>query len=402
MPSDPRLIALLPTVGLCSCVVATELAPEIAAPGLIERASEREPPTVAQAMIRSGRESLAAGHYAAAYASLSLAAELYPNESMLVTMDTLDAALGMGDAIASQRLIDEIRHKSPTLQPLLQTRVVRLREIENGRGDGPCEAHIDETARPLRRTSDALAAWNQLRSGLPADHAIPIPSDEDEAWQALCSSGCTIGEPSFARLEGDNQTSFALIVPHEDGGFSVLPDLLRAEMSECYDQTLLATERHDGLLRVRAFVDRRDRLDPADWALREAASSGYASSGSSHAYAYASSGYNPAYASSGANSYSSHGYAYASSGYSYAYASSGYHYTYHCGGGYDYAYCEASAHLERDLILDLDRGEIVLDIVRTGERGSALGRVTMDHAAEGSIVDVQACGQSRRLQLHYT
>ena len=54
------------------------------------------------------------------------------------------------------------------------------------------------------------------------------------------------------------------------------------------------------------------------------------------------------------------------------------------------------------MILDLDRGEVVLDIVRTGAHGSALGRVTMAPAPAGPIVDVRACGVSRSVQLSYT
>jgi hypothetical protein len=394
---DSRLIALLPTVGLCSCVVSSEARTvdpgDLPTLGLIEQAPERQPLTVGQALIRSGRESLAAGHYAAAYASLSLAMAEYPNESMLVTMDTLDAALGIGNLTAARHLIDEIRRKSPTLQSQLSIRIVRLQEIENSRGLGPCEANIDEHRRPLLRTSDPLAAWNELRSGLPADRPIPIPIDEDAAWRTVCSGGCNIGEPSFARLEGDNETTIALVVRHDDGSLSVLADLLHLEHSDCFDQTMLAVDRHDGLVRIRAFLDRRGPVDPDD-SVEEYYSQGPAGvAGSGYSYAYASSGYQ----SSG---YQSSGYQ--SSGYNYGYA-----YASACGGGHDdygygYTVCEVHAHVERDVILDLDRGEVVLDIVRTGDRGSALGHVSIDRAPAGAIVDVQACGERRSLQLHYT
>src|SRR5690606_2906359 len=245
-------------------------------------------------------------------------------------------------------------------------------------GVGSCDARIDEVARPLRRTSDALEAWNELRAGLPAEHALPIPTTVQRARERLCSDGCEIGEPTFVRLDGDNEATIGLIIAHGDGGFTVVPELLHTNDSGCGDLTMHAFERHDGLIRVRAFADRIDHVDASDWALVGLPQYGSptVSSPTSYAYAYASSGYpSSGYPSSG---FPSSGYAYASSGYSH-----GYHY----GCGYytdDYALgCEALAHVERDLILDLDRGELVLDIVRTGDRGSALGRVTMTRAPEG-------------------
>ncbi|HVH99155.1 MAG TPA: hypothetical protein VM869_10605, partial [Enhygromyxa sp.] len=79
---DSRLLALLPAVGLCSCVASSEApttsalrSPIVAPTGAIEIEPQREPLTVAEAMIRSGRESLAAGHFDAAYATLTAATQ---------------------------------------------------------------------------------------------------------------------------------------------------------------------------------------------------------------------------------------------------------------------------------------------------------------------------------------
>jgi hypothetical protein len=392
-----RLSALLPAVGLCSCVVSSE-APGTAAPtdpeigaaatGLIEREPEREPLTTAEAMIRSGRESLAAGHYQAAYAMLSSAAQQHPEHASDLLLDVIDAALGARQlGVAQQMIVGSPVHDSKQSQ--LQSRLRELRELQRVGGIAPCDAQVDPEPRPLRRVDDVFAAWNELRSGLPADHSITIPSTEEQALEALCGSGCELGEPSFAELVSRAERTIALVVAHDDGSFSILPDLLHTESSECGDETTVGFERHDKLVRVRAFADRTYSVDPSEWSLVELPEYGPppVSDASSPSYTYASSGYQ------------------ASAGNSYYYGSSGYNhgYGYGCGGGYDSQYtCEVRAHVERDVILDLDRGEIVLDIVRTGDRGSALGRVTMASAPAGAVVDVNACGVSRSLQLSYT
>jgi hypothetical protein len=153
---------------------------------------------------------------------------------------------------------------------------------------------------------------------------------------------------------------------------------------------VLGFEQHEQLVRVRAFADQHYEVDPDEWRLVELPESGpppvSAASSPSYGYAYASSGYQAAP--------------------SYGYGSSGY---YGCGGGhgygYDYGYaspCAVQTHVERDVVIDLARGEITLDIVRTGNPGSALGRVTMASAPAGAIVDVEACGVSRSLKLSYS
>jgi hypothetical protein len=401
---DSQLLALLPAVGLCSCVIASE-APATAAlhsplqpaKGLIEAEPEREPLTVAEAMIRSGRESLAAGHFEAAYATLTAASQQYPEHAEVLTLDVIDAALGARYLEVARGMIAKL----PQLEfhadaQALQKRRLDLRELEVGVGLGACEAQVDPEARPLRRVDDVLAAWNELRSGLPADHAIPIPTSVEQASEIVCPLGCAVGEPNFAWLEGDNERTVALVIAREDGSLSVMPDLLHiADVdSSCGDETLLGFEQHDHLVRVRAFVDQLDPVSPDDWRLVELPQYGAppvsAASSPSYAYAYGSSGYQ------------------APTNY---YASSGYHsYGYGCGygGGYSgyfprhYTSCEPVAHVERDLVIDLQRGEVVLDIVRTGNHGSALGRVTMASAPAGATVDVDACGSSRSLALSYT
>jgi hypothetical protein len=411
MPAlDQRYLALLQAVGLCSCA-ASSGAPVTVAPSEpvhapIEIEPERQPLRTIDALVRSGRESLAAGHFKAAHASLRLATQKFVEqqdaaliaeslEAAVATeklaLDMLDAALGAGDLASARGLIEEI-HGTWGESRRLQSGVVQLRELENGFGLAPCDANVDSNARPLRRVGDAFAAWNELRSGLPADHAIPIPTDEQALLTSLCGLRCTSGEPKFVRLDGDNEATIALVVPHQDGSFSVLPDLLHTVDTGCGDQTALAFERHDGLVRVRAFGDRLDNVDPEDWHLVEQPEYAPSQIPASPSYAYASSGY-----PQGSSGSQPHGYA----GSSYYQG-----YGYGCGDGdYDYGYnssCQTHGHVERDVILDLDRGEVVLDIVRTGGRGSALGRVTMASAPGGPMVDVQACGVSRSLQLSYT
>jgi hypothetical protein len=196
------------------------------------------------------------------------------------------------------------------------------------------------------------------------------------------------------QLQGDNEATVGLVIAHGDGGFSVVPDLLHTTYTGCGDQTSFGFERHDGLVRVRAFGDRLASGTADGWNLLDelpelpalsqvAATQSYTPS---YGYAYGSSGYQQG--SSGGSYYHGYGYGYG------------------CGDG-DYAYdyeaaCPNQVHVERDLILDLDRGEVVLDIVRTGARDSALGRVSMTSAPAGPLVHMQACGVSRSLQLSYT
>lgn len=398
---DTRILALLPAVGLCSCVVSSE-APVSAAPvdvleparGPIEAEPEREPLTIAEAMIRSGRESLTAGHYQAAYATLSIASQHYPEHAAALTLDMIDAALGARELTTARKLIEQL----PELEyhadaQKLQKRRLDLRELENGAGVGACETQVDSQARSMRRVDGVLAAWNELRAELPADHAIPIPTSVEEAGEIVCPLGCAVGEPNFTRIHGDNESVVGLVVANADGSLSVMPDLLHLAHASCEADTVLGFEQHEQLVRVRAFADQHYEVDPSDWRLVELPESGpppvSAASSPSYGYAYASSGYQAAP--------------------SYGYGSSGhqqYSYGYGCGGGgygYDYASpCAVQTHVERDVVIDLARGEITLDIVRTGNPGSALGRVTMASAPAGALVDVEACGVSRSLKLSYS
>jgi hypothetical protein len=73
-----------------------------------------------------------------------------------------------------------------------------------------------------------------------------------------------------------------------------------------------------------------------------------------------------------------------------------------CGGGYDYDYgyesCMITHSIERDVFIDLARGEVVLDIVRTGPPSSPLGFVRF----ADNEVHVDACGVSQTLALTHT
>jgi len=425
LPRDAKLLALLPAIGVCACAVPRAPAPTTAptgpaSSGMIDMG--RPPLTSAEEMVRIGRAALAAGDYEAALYSLSFALDFNPDRVGL-RFDQLDAAIGLGDLYRAQAYADSItRHlqaepsQASIWAPRLERRRLDMLELRNGRGVGSCEAAIDDQPRALQRVDDPFAAWNLLRSGLPATHAIPIPSNAAEAHDALCPAGCEVGVPGMARLEGDNEATIALVINHGGGSFSVMPDLLHPLASGCSDETAFGFSRHDGLVRVRAFGDRLEQVDRAVWNLVDRPDYGPPADVSvvtgpnpsidTRAYAY---GYGYGY-----------GYGYTSSGYQYGYASSGHHgcgygydddYDYEDDDGYGYGYgedsnqrsCEIHAHVERDVIIDLARGEIMLDIVRTGERGTALGRVTMATQAAGlPVIEVQACGVSGRIELAHT
>lgn len=417
----PRSLLLLPALGLCSCVVSGELGPT-AAPTAgpdtkwIEADAAHQPLTMFEAAARSGQASLAAGNFAAAHDALQIALNLQPERAEL-RLAQVDALLGLGQLETAKLLLDEMRAESTAATvTAIDVLAVRVHERERAIGFAACDTTIDQRRRPLTRDNDFLAAWNQLRAGLPNTDEIPIssldprgrighaqqedyqpaksvraiPASAAQARDILCGEDldCAVDEPLLIRLELGQEASVGLVVPHADGSVSVLPDLVRPKWTSCGDDSNLSLERVGQLLRVRVVSDSRQEVDPSDWALGSSAALGSVS-------APASSGY---YAGSASSGYNSSGYN--SSGYSYSYG-------YGCGGydsGYNYNYnyepynCTPTHTLERDMFIDLASGELVLDIVRTGVPSSRLGHVT----AELNQVHVDACGVDDTLALSWT
>ncbi|PRQ08389.1 tetratricopeptide repeat protein [Enhygromyxa salina] len=425
---DPRSLLLLPVVGLCSCVVAGELAAN-AAPesGLgarpaqwLEADSPHQPLTMAEAASLSGQASLAAGHYSAANESLQLAANLQP-ERVDLRLARVDALLGLRQYAAAKQLLAELQAESPThTVTAIDSYHVRTHELSRAQGFTPCEAKVDQARRPLTRNDDFLAAWNDLRGGLPDTQQIPlssldprgrpgyphheetrvhgVPSSAAQARDLLCGEGlqCEADEPRLVRLEIGLEASIGLVVPHADGSVSVLADVAHPSWTSCWDETSLSLERVGELLRVRVVSDTREEVDTSDWALGSAAALGSAGASSGYYAGAGSSGYQ----SSGSSGYQSSGYA--SSGYQ------GYGYGYSCGddGGdpyyspnYEPYSCTATRTVERDLFINLASGEVILDIVRSGAASGQLGQVTVEH----DHVRVDACGTTdETLSLSWT
>jgi hypothetical protein len=385
---------LLPVLGLCSCASVGErlesAAPEassVEAPAWTELDPGRAPMSVVEAMIRSGHRELAAGDYRAAEASFALAIAREPTLEGEIRLDQADALAGQGridEALALVRSVDTGGLDS--LVTAQRAREVALREARHFEGTETCELVVEDGPRPLDRRSSMWKAWDDLRGGLEPAAVQEIPLGDDwAAERALCGDlGCLVDEPQIVRIDGDGEISVGLVVAHEDGELSVLPELLHLRWDTCDDDEVVHIDRPDpdrpSLVRVRAFSDLREEVEyepaptPEELVAQVTAptppSPGYAGS------SYASSGY-------------------ASSGY----ASSGYYYG--CGGGYeyaDYAYCEARSFVERDVFIDLAREEVVLDITRTGPLGAALGSVR----AEGQTASIDACGARRTLELAWT
>lgn len=396
------LPGLLPALGLCSCVVgsqrdslvpdaelATTPAPEPAiAP--IEHDSSVEPLTVFEAAARSGQLSLAAGEFAAARESLTFAlAHAQAAESPMLEAELrlahVDALIGLGQFGSAKEQLASLRENSPLDDDEIDAHAMAIREREHAYGIGSCEATIDVEPRAMARHDDFLTAWNDLRDGLPARADLPIPTDDSDV-HALCLE-CGLDEPGFVPIDIEDRRTFGLLFEHLDHTVSVLPELLHATAGDsCQDNAELIAQRHGDLLWVRAFSDSRASFDASDWELGdEAALGASAPSPSPSYYAAGSSGYQ-----------GSSGYVAGSSGYQ---GSSGYHY-YGCGGGYDYTYesCMITHSIERDVFIDLARGEVVLDIVRTGAPASPLGFVRF----ADNQVRVDACGVSQTLALALT
>jgi hypothetical protein len=294
----------------------------------------------------------------------------------------IDALIGQRQFQTAKDLLAQLRNGSIT-DPGIDSREMAIRETEHAYGVTPCEARIDSEPRALARHEDFLSAWNDVRDGFPRKAALPIPTDEDDAHGLLCPS-CIFEEASFSTFElGEEQMIWNVVVEHIDSGVSVLPELIAGTMSDsCADNVEVIAQRKGDLVWVRAFADARDDFDPNDWVLGDEAQLGAPApsptvSPSYYAYAAGSSGYQGS-----------------------GYQGTGYHYHYGC-GGYDYYYnesCMITNSIERDVFIDLARGEVVLDIVRTGKPTSALGFVRLEQDG----VRVDACGVTQTLPLSFT
>jgi hypothetical protein len=404
-----RAFGLFPALGLCSCVAASPrdiavpdgdlaLAPEpepTVAP--IEHDSIIQPLAVREAAVRSGQFALAAGEFAAARDSLTFALAYEQSSDSPVTMAELrlaqiDALIGLAQLQPAKEQLAALRGQSPLVDEEIDTRVMAIREREHAYGIGSCEAAIDIEPRALARHDDFLAAWNDLRDGFPAKADLPIPTDEYDARE-LCPT-CVLDEPGFVPISVDERMTWGMLFEQMDSSVLVMPELLLGTVRDsCQADAEVIAQRHGDLLWVRAFSDTRADFDPSDWELGdEAALGGVAPTPSPSYYAAGSSGYQgSAYAGAHAG-----GYAAGSSGYQ----GSGYQYSSGCGGGYDYSYesCMITHSIERDVFIDLARGEIVLDIIRTGPPTSPLGFVRF----ADNEVRVDACGVSQTLTLTHT
>ena len=420
---DPARVALLGAASLgliaesllgCTTLSEAQPATEVlaAAPaplvdGWIEAESTRAPLSLAEAARLSAEQSLAAGHYAAAEASLGLALEFEP-ELAALRFAAVEAKLGLGQFEAAAAALDEIEYQlevpSDELERFaatLSTHRTQIRERAHALGDASCEATLDSARVPLEQHEDFVSIWAALHGqldGVPA--TTDIPTNDRGARGELCEDACN-EQLSFVRLDTELGSIVALVLSTEAGELYLVPELLRPVSDSCEDDTLLALERHGDMVRVRAFSDTREEPKTEDWRLgieaelgaiqAKVAAAGIRSSGSSGYYGSGSSGY-------GSSGYGSSGYG--SSGYgSSGYGSSGY---YGCDGGYDYYdyddMCEAVRGVQRDTFIDLARGEVVLDIVRTGPADAGLGEVRV----ESGRVHVQACGVDERLPLSWT
>lgn len=398
------LPGLLPALGLCSCVVGSQrdtLAPADTASPMpepavapIEHDSSIAPLTVFESAVRSGQLSLAAGEFAAARESLTFAlAHAQAADSPVLATDLrlaqVDALIGLAQLGPAKQQLEQMRGQSAFVDDAIDTRAMGIREREHAWGIGSCEAKIDIEPRAMARHDDFLAAWNDLRDGFPAKADLPIPTDDYDARE-LCPE-CELDEAGFVPIELDDRRTFALLFEDLDHSVLMLPELLHATVRDsCQDDAQLIAQRHGDLLWVRAFSDTRADFDASDWELGDEAGLGAPAPSPS-----------PSYYAAGSSGYQGSGYVAASSGYqgSGYQGSSGYQY-YGCGGGYEYTYesCMITHSIERDVFIDLARGEVVLDIVRTGPPASALGFVRF----AGNEVHVDACGVSQTLALTHT
>ncbi|MCA9683428.1 MAG: hypothetical protein KC457_14610 [Myxococcales bacterium] len=403
---DTAGLALLPLLGLCSCAATSadldgwvsDSAP------LVDPWREAEAgqgsPTMVEVALATGLEALAVGDYAAAEQALAYAAEVEPELAEL-RLAQADALIGLRHYEAAADVLATLDDEgSDQVANARELRRIDIRERERANGDGACDLTVEQERVPLPRHNEFLAAWNDIRAGLPADYDIPVPADEDEARSILCSDGeCPVGEPQLVHLGDEDEEVVAMVVATLDGSLVVLPELMHVVGYGCVDEDLVAMTRHGRQLHLRAIGDDLQSFSPSDWALARATSERVVDSmrgpSTQDSNDVLSAGVITSYY--GAGSYDAQGYAYNQS-YAYSYSYS-YGYGYDCGGGdYEYDQCQAERLVQRDMVIDLARGEVVVDVRRTGSYGSAMGRVEL----RGGSVSVDACGVEQSLALSWT
>lgn len=416
-------LCLLPCMGLLGCATLVE-APELAPADplradpfpevdeWLEASAEREPLSMGEAAMRSAKLELAAGNYDAVEVAVTYALD-HDIELAELHLTRSEAAFARGEFTSAESALDkyarEVRYEledeeRTRFEARIDNRRLDIRERAFELGSETCELQLEQGAQPLSSHDNYLSVFNELSARMSSRSGLEIPTSERRAELLLCDGTCT-QELTLVRLDGEEDAIIGLLV-RDESGLRLVPELLHPELNdECDEDTHTAIERHGSQLRVRVFSEYKGEPEPyeeppvEDWRLGIEAELGkiqakVAAAGiSANSYYYGSSGY-------GSSGYGSSGYA--SSGY----GSSGY-YSSGCGGGYDYdygyydeyyGYCEPLRRIQRDTFIDLARGEVVLDIVRTGSAEAGLGRVE----SSPGTVHVQACDVEQRLELSWT
>ena len=416
-------LCLLPCMGLLGCATLVETAergpadplradpfPEV--DGWLEASAARDPLSMGEAAVRSAKLELAAGNYDAVELAVTYALD-YEVELAELHLTRSEAAFARGEFTSAESALDayarEVRYELEDEERTrfdagIDSRRLDIRERAFELGDETCELQLDQGGQLLQSHDDYLSVFNELSARMSSRVGLEIPTTQRRAELLLCDGTCT-EELTLVRLDGEEDAIIGLLV-RDESGLRLVPELFHPELNdECEEDTHTAIERHGSQVRVRVFSESKGEPEPdepppvEDWRLGIEAELGKIQAKVAAAGISANSYYYGGYGSSG---YGSSGYA--SSGY--GYGSSGY-YSSGCGGGYDYdygyydeyyGYCEPLRRVQRDTFIDLARGQVVLDIVRTGSAEAGLGRVK----SSPTTVELQACGVEQRLELSWT
>jgi hypothetical protein len=201
-----------------------------------------------------------------------------------------------------------------------------------------CSATVQLRDDTLLRTQSFLQVWNELAPTIRNPNAHNIPTTEIDARFALCGSEqCSIPDAKLTEVIADYMVGVGVLIP-DHGEVLVLPEITAQHVvSPCATQTELAVERHGRFLHVRAINSER-RYD--------------------------------------------------------------YSHSYYHGGHYAYdpvpRQCQTYSILQRDLVIDMDEGELELIIDQHQSVEAAQPWIELEFA-EGNIV-LSGCSSTLALQ----
>ncbi len=252
-----------------------------------------------------------------------------------------------------------IGERDDEMLSLVSQNLERARQAIAMGTEGPdvCTVEVVDVPEAFARHESFTVAFDVL-AGEAAQHA-EVPTDEADAEDILCMGECAVGDVNHA-VVGEEYTyeTHGLVLPIPDSGeVLTLSDIGTNESGDCNnlqrESEILIEELDGGLVQVSAWVIERGEGSNLGWEPYRA------------------------------GDYYDDGYGY------------GYHYD-------DYAYydyCSVVGETRRDLIIDVAKGEVVLELVRTHSGAPREGLDEDYISVDEDGLKVSGCGFERAFAL---